>query len=469
MLIFGSWQRNQPPPQTDLFASKVHYQSKHVADISELKLGAGEAWHRNFSDTSSRQFQPKNPDRMSSKDIPRLSGLSSAGFDGDHENLNGTHESPSSTISTSQSPRSASSQPAGKGRALLDTVGKIAGAIVFAKRDSNSGGEDFYGTSTSPTSSDGNYLRKKSTGGSIGGALSRISTGGSSQLNGLDSLKSSQSNSLRSKASLRTVLEPTVYKANEFEVEAVAPGFPTFSLRSYGIDWFRDNSQMITNSIRREVMDLYIVLRSMHERSHMLKEGDILSFFVWFETFAEFFLFIMELIETGLIPWAERSRELPEDSYLESEGGRMKVGKDCMKTVGRVVKHRKDFTAMPPQSAYKKLRKVFQKWVPLLLGYIDSLDDSISEIVHEFCEVDECLNFHRWVAQETLLCKRKETNIILLVRFLDQRPKSLVDWRNSNLKPLQRSAHPQQWKIVEKNHFEVVSYFRRCTPSLQKN
>jgi hypothetical protein len=259
---------------------------------------------------------------------------------------------------------------------------------------------------------------------------------------------------------------PGVQRVVDFLHPADAPSLPPFRLKEYGIDWYRDNAHLLTNAIRREVMDLYVIVRSMFERKARLQDGDIRSLYIWFETFADFFIFAMTLIERTLIPWVERSRELPEDPYLEGEGGRMKVGKDIVRTVERIVKHKPEFLAMTHVSAFRKLHRVLKTWTLLTLGYIDSLDADSAAIVKAFCAVEECQNMHRWVANRVVESPNKATNLVLLVRFLEDRPRTLNDWKTANLEPLERGALPQYWRSVAKHHFEVVAYFRRSTPSL---
>lgn len=370
--------------------------------------------------------------------------------------------SPTSINEDGESFEKSNGQPHLKFRGIVGAVGKIASTLALPKRDP-SGGAGLDNTDiVNPSESRGNSLRKKSTGGSNGSELTRR---GTSDSTGLDGLSSRGSSRLRLGTSKLT-LEPDIRRASEFEIEAVSPGLPPFSLKPYGMDWYRDNCHLLTNAIRREVMDLYVILRSMHERQDCLKQGDIRSFFVWINTFADFFNFSMDLLENALIPWVERSQEIPDDEYLESLGGRMKVGKDCLKTVDRLVVHTNDFSQMAPRSAYKKIYRVLQKWIGSLFGYIDSLDEGAAEIIQASCEPDECLNFHRWIARQAIESRHKDTNIVLLVRFLDARPKTLAEWRNTNLNPLELSAHPHQWRALAKKHFEVVAYFRRCTPSL---
>jgi hypothetical protein len=262
---------------------------------------------------------------------------------------------------------------------------------------------------------------------------------------------------------------PGVRNLEEFLRSAAAHDMPPFKLKEYGVEWHRDTVHLLTNALRREVMDLYAIIQSMYERRANLKSGDIQSLYVWFETFASFFAFVVSLIEFTFIPWLERSQELPEDSYLESEGGRMKVGKDIAKTVERVVKHKSKFVAMTPPSAHSKLHKVFKKWSPLFHGYIDSLDADAPGIIERCCSQDECANMTAWITRQAIESANKATNVVLLVRFLEDRPRTLTVWKNENLDPLERGAHPQHWKSVARDHFEVVAYFRRSTPSLAQN
>lgn len=244
-------------------------------------------------------------------------------------------------------------------------------------------------------------------------------------------------------------------------MEATSAGFPRFQLADFGVEWCRDITSLLTNSMRREVVDLYTILQSLHERKESLREGDVKSFFVWFETFVLYIQFAMEVVEENIIPWAERMEELPENEFLESNGGRMKVGKDIVSILQRILKHRKDFEAMKVASAYLKIKKVLLKWAPLLHGYLDALDLEIPPLIESHCSQEECQNMMGWIARRALDSNDKRCNIVLLVRFLEQRPRTLAYWKSTHLDPLEQSAHPQHWKAMSKLHFEGAGYFAR--------
>lgn len=333
--------------------------------------------------------------------------------------------------------------------------------------------QSYNSTATSATS---DVLRTASSSVALKMASSSDRTQASNQEDvELQKSKGCSSNSLNGKVSFGRLLNMSstlsskgVKHVEDLTQTADAFGLPSFQLKPFGLEWQKDVAYILTNSVRREVMDLYVILQSMHERQGMLRSGDIESFYVWFITFADFVKFTMELIEDTLIPWVERSSELAEDAYLEGKGGRMKVGKDIAKTVERVVKHQKEFEVMKVGSAFKKLHKVFRKWTPLLHGYLNSLDTDVVDIIEASCNQDECTNMMAWITRQAVESSNKAKNLVLLVRFLEDRPRSLAVWKRDNLEPLERGAHPQHWKNLAKDHFEVVSYFRRATPSLAK-
>lgn len=247
----------------------------------------------------------------------------------------------------------------------------------------------------------------------------------------------------------------------ELRTDASASGFPTFHFMDFGIEWHTDISSLLTNSLRREMADLYTIMQSMHERRDSLREGDVKSFFVWFEIFASYIPFVMAVIEETYLPWVERIGELPEDEYLESEGGRMKVGKDIVRTSQRILKHRKEFEAMSVASAYRKIKRVLVKWAELLHGYLKVLDFEAPLLLKAHSSPEECQNMMGWIARLTVDSDNKSCNIVLLVRFLQQRPRTLATWKATFLEAREQGMHPQYWKRLSKSHFEVASYFAR--------
>lgn len=298
---------------------------------------------------------------------------------------------------------------------------------------------------------------------------------------GNDELKSEISASklaaiLSSHLSLKTAPSGLVSgdrKIEEFLHEETAPGLPPIKLKEYGLDWARDVPHMVSNSIRREMMDLYIIMRSMSERKSSMNErkfklqgGDILSFFLWIDCFVGFFEFAMLLIADDLVPWFETWKDMEEDELIEQEGGYMKVSNDLRKTIRNIQKHKQEFLNMMPEKAFTKLQRIIKKWAEVLLVYLDNIDRQGSELIGKRAEVADVTEMEARFVEKALVSKNKAVNLVLLVRFLEDRPRSVTNWKNAYLKPEERAAHPLYWKMLAKEHFEIVLYFRLSTPSL---
>jgi hypothetical protein len=256
--------------------------------------------------------------------------------------------------------------------------------------------------------------------------------------------------------------ENDALKANTSFISLVmAPSLPTFEMRDYGVAWYKDNVRLITNAIRREMKDLYVIITSMQTRRDSLQPGDVTSFYKWFAVFEGFFRCVFVLLTDTVVPWIERAESLPDDEYCEREGGRMKVGIDLSRTLRKVVKHELDFVKMEPVVAFDKLLKVFQKWSLKALAYMSSLEVDSARIIENNFSIEECRNMEKWIAAEVMKSPDRQANIVLLVRFLDDRPQSLTAWKNANLDALTRTYHAIWWKRLAADHFEVVGYFRR--------
>jgi hypothetical protein len=240
-----------------------------------------------------------------------------------------------------------------------------------------------------------------------------------------------------------------------------APGLAPMTFAVYGEDWFRDNTGLLTNAIRGEVRDLYIIFSSMISRRDSLEKGDFESFFRWWKTFAAFLQEVMILIDGTVIPWLEKWEQLPEIPFLEKLGGRMKVGKDIVKISAKMITHELEFYFIHSTKAVSKLCKVLSKWTLMLSEYMRSLDEASAVIVEQHCTLQECLIMDRLVANKMMQTKNYKVNIVLLVRDFEKRPQTLAFWKNQNLNVIPRLCHPFWWNCVSKDHFEYVTYFAR--------
>jgi hypothetical protein len=240
-----------------------------------------------------------------------------------------------------------------------------------------------------------------------------------------------------------------------------APGLAPMTFAVYGEDWFRDNTGLLTNAIRRELRDLYTIYCSMISRRSSLEKDDVESFFRWWKAFSCFLQVAMSLIDGTIIPWLERWQELPEVALLEKHGGRMKVGKDIVKISQKIASRELAFYTLSPAKAVSKLSKVLGKWTRLVDGYLTSLDESSAIIVEKHYSLQECLSMDRFVADRVMQSKDHKVNIVLLVRNIEKRPQTLAFWKNQNLDLIPRLCHPYWWNLVAKDHFEYVTYFDR--------
>jgi hypothetical protein len=240
-----------------------------------------------------------------------------------------------------------------------------------------------------------------------------------------------------------------------------APGLAPMTFAVYGEDWFRDNTGLLTNAIRGEVRDLYIIFSSMTSRRDSLEKGDFESFFRWWKVFSNFLQEVMVLIDGTIIPWLEKWEQLPEVPFLEQLGGRMKVGRDIVKISEKMTTHELEFYFIHSTKAVSKLCKVLSKWTLMLNEYLITLDEASAVIVEQNSSLQECLIMDRLVANKIMQTKNHKINIVLLVRDFEKRPQTLAFWKNQNLNLIPRLCHPYWWNCVSKDHFEYVTYFAR--------
>jgi hypothetical protein len=250
---------------------------------------------------------------------------------------------------------------------------------------------------------------------------------------------------------------PTAVPSDRF----CAPGLAPMTFAVYGEDWFRDNTGLLTNAIRGEVRDLYIIFSSMTSRRDSLEKGDFESFFRWWKVFSNFLQEVMVLIDGTIIPWLEKWEQLPEVPFLEQLGGRMKVGRDIVKISEKMTTHELEFYFIHSAKAVSKLCKVLSKWTLMVNEYLITLDEASAVIVEQYSSLQECIIMDRLVANKIMQTKNHKINIVLLVRDFEKRPQTLAFWKNQNLNVIPRLCHPYWWNCVSKDHFEYVTYFAR--------
>lgn len=241
-----------------------------------------------------------------------------------------------------------------------------------------------------------------------------------------------------------------------------------FSYSPYGEAWHRDTVVLLGNSLRCEVKDLYVILNSMCERADTLREGDIKSFIAWCEVFHTYLDATMGMFEHEVVPWVEQWSDLPDDDYLEANGGRMKVAKDSVKTINRILQHEHRILALPPDRAFCKLLRILQAWVVPLLRYLNYIEEETSTILNFHSSHVECQSMDRRIATAYAKGPHKQTHLVLLVRHLAEKPQTLAYWKSQNLDMSARFHHPQWWRRVAADHFEHITYFDRCMPSRQR-
>lgn len=216
-----------------------------------------------------------------------------------------------------------------------------------------------------------------------------------------------------------------------------------------------------TNAMRHQTRDLYLILGSMDESSDHLIYGDMLSFFEWFLPYQSFIINLLTTIKSIMIPWAQ----LPNlNSVLIDEHWFHTRINSIQRIINKTVSHRRRFLNYSAEVAVSKLKAIFHGFANPFMELLAGLEECVGEVARMCYSEQQCIDMVREMVSEMKTMDGYEKTMVLLLRWLHDRPQTSAKWRKQVLQI--RNPIKYMWWKRSGAQEDCLKYFQQKAKSL---
>lgn len=226
-----------------------------------------------------------------------------------------------------------------------------------------------------------------------------------------------------------------------------------------------------TNAMRHQTRDLYLILASMDESSDHLIHGDMLSFFEWFLPYQTFLTHLLTAIKSIMIPFAETQLEnneyvdiqltlpiLTEDDWFDTRINTIQ------RIINKMVSNRRRFLNCSAEVATSKLKGIFHGFATPFMELLAGLEEYIGEVARRFYTEQQCVEIVRAMFSEIKTMDGYQRTMVLLLKWLDDRPETSAKWRKKVLQ-IQNPIKWMWWRRAGAQE-DCLKYFQHKSKTL---
>lgn len=194
--------------------------------------------------------------------------------------------------------------------------------------------------------------------------------------------------------------------------------------------WYVDIPLIYTNALRRQTAALWLVLYAMHARLASLVDGDFKSFYIWFAPFHHFIIATLDVLQTVFLPALVNRAQLPlsrPSHFFDCRAKRL------ARTVRKTALHQNVFINYTPEKALAKLRTIYSKFTIEMIEYVTAIEDCSPMILQCHFSPSEGMQLSRAMAKRLTELPHFRSNVVLLLRWLTNRPETSAIWRREHL------------------------------------
>mmetsp|Transcript_53580 Transcript_53580/g.131254 ORF Transcript_53580/g.131254 Transcript_53580/m.131254 type:complete len:376 (-) Transcript_53580:59-1186(-) len=224
--------------------------------------------------------------------------------------------------------------------------------------------------------------------------------------------------------------------------------------------WAQDVFALPHNAIRQELIDLYTMLGAIYKRGTKTSREEDEHFSEWWVVFAAFLSEYFEVEKHILMPLLGQAEDDPlhkQDIAVlisQLDGARNKLTSH-LQTVSEVVDK---LFVQPMKELFGQLCQALDDFVPLLLSYFNEEEDVLPAYIMGYHAANAKDTTNQKIADHLLNGKNPQTNIVLLVAWMDNRD-HLSQWKKKALRGFAKMQFSRWETKFNKTHKKIIADF----------
>mmetsp|Transcript_6245 Transcript_6245/g.11119 ORF Transcript_6245/g.11119 Transcript_6245/m.11119 type:complete len:546 (-) Transcript_6245:440-2077(-) len=220
-------------------------------------------------------------------------------------------------------------------------------------------------------------------------------------------------------------------------------------------DWATELFALHHNTLRREMVDLFKILKKMEKCLLTLNDDDLEAFFVWWGCFANVTREVFAVREAVLFPWLENV--LPLEGTLTRDVRRSKQAL-ILQVMHVIDSLKEDMIQTKKSNGFVRLVLYCEKLCSALLSYMSAMEDEVPSKLEMFFTLDGKLEVD--VKVRDWMWKRKHGHLFFasVYRWVYNTP-LWADWKELHLKGPRKILVSRWYKHYERTHVKHLEHF----------